>query len=343
MTAFRVVAAAAGRVWRAPAILIGVWVTTLAAALPLMFVVHSDIARHLGSSLEAETVASGANHDWMLEFAEQSSGVSATFTPSVIGFASTLDNVNAFIEGEARPLAIAAVAAGAALLWTFLAGGIIDRYARDRRIGSRGFFQACGGSFWPLLRLGLLSAVIYAALLTSWRPWLLGTVYDRLTRDVSAERVAFAVRLVLYVAVIVPLAACNLIVDYAKVRTVVEDRLSAIGALRAAVGFVRRHAVGSIGVYTCNWLVLVLVVLAYAAVDPGAGSTGASMWMGLAVGQAYIVARLWTKLLFWGSAVEWFLTRLAHSGYAARRLLARPEPAVVEQVVRPGSLDDVPR
>jgi hypothetical protein len=45
------------------------------------------------------------------------------------------------------------------------------------------------------------------------------------------------------------------------------------------------------------------------------------MWIGLAIGQLYVAARLWVKLLFWSSATALFQSRLAHAGY-----VARPEP-----------------
>jgi hypothetical protein len=278
----------------------------------------------------------------MLEFGEQATGVSATFGSAVIGFAAPLENVSAFIEGEARPTPLVAVAIGGVLLWTFLSGGIIDRFARNRATGTHGFFQACGGFFGPLLRLGLVSALVYGVLLLSWRPWLFDVVYDRATRNVDAERTAFAVRTAIYVLFLLPVTLCHLVFDYAKVRIVVEDRLSALGAIRAALGFLRRRWHGALAVYLCNAGVLALVFAAYALVAPGAGAAGVSMWLGLAVGQGYVLARIWSKLLFWASEVEWFLSQLAHTREVVRREPPWPEPPIVEHMLRPSPLDPAP-
>ena len=38
------------------------------------------------------------------------------------------------------------------------------------------------------------------------------------------------------------------------------------------------------------------------------------MWMGFAIGQIYMVARLWVKLVFWASETALFQERLAHAG-----------------------------
>ena len=57
-------------------------------------------------------------------------------------------------------MAVAGVAA-----WTFLAGGILDRLARQRRTGGPAFFAACRHHFWPLARLAALAGAMYWFLL----------------------------------------------------------------------------------------------------------------------------------------------------------------------------------
>jgi hypothetical protein len=45
------------------------------------------------------------------------------------------------------------------------------------------------------------------------------------------------------------------------------------------------------------------------------------MWIGFALGQLYVLGRLWVKLVFWASEVALFQQRFAHAGY-----VASPEP-----------------
>jgi hypothetical protein len=42
------------------------------------------------------------------------------------------------------------------------------------------------------------------------------------------------------------------------------------------------------------------------------------MRMAFAMGQVYVLARLWVKLVFWASETALFQSRLAHAGYVAR-------------------------
>ena len=56
----------------------------------------------------------------------------------------------------------------------------------------------------------------------------------------------------------------------------------------------------------------------YALVAPGGGGAGSSMWMAFAIGQLYVLARLWVKLVFWASETALFQSQLAHAGYVNR-------------------------
>jgi hypothetical protein len=320
------------RVFRAPAIVIGVFAATLAAAVPFAIVLRGAIESHLGRSLAANTAADGVNYEWWQEFASQASGVGSTFTPSVIGFASTLDHLSRVFDADSNSVPIAAVAAGYLLVWTFLSGGIIDRYARRRHVHAYGFFGAAGNCFGRLLRLGIIAAFVYGLLFAYVHRWLLDDAYGRLTRDLTVERTAFMWRMTLYGLFGALLIAVNLIFDYAKIRLVVEDRRSATGALRASVRFVVRHTGRVIALYAVNALVFVLLIAVWALAAPGAGRTGWTMWAAFAGAQLYLLARLMLKLQFLASETALFQASLAHAGYMAAPAPVWPESPAAEAI-----------
>src|SRR4029079_12790595 len=99
----------------------------------------------LGSSLAAGAVADGVNNDWWREFTAQATGLGATFTPSIIGFASTLDTVSRVLDARYPPAAVMWLLGGYLTLWTFLSGGILERYARARATHTRRVLTASGG------------------------------------------------------------------------------------------------------------------------------------------------------------------------------------------------------
>ena len=320
------------RVNRAPAILAGVWALTLLVSLPLTLALRGMLADHLGRSVAAETATAGVNYDWMQEFTDQATGLGVTFKPTVIGFGAVLDNLSAFLDDTQRPVVIVGAASAYIVLWIFAAGGILDRYARERVTHAYGFFSASGVFFFRFLRLAVVQWIVYALLFTYVHAWLFDRAFPRITHEMSVERTAFFVRVGLYLVFGALLAVCVIVFDYAKVRAVVEDRRSMIGAIGAALGFVRRNTRAVAGLFAMNLTVFALVLALYALVAPGAGGGGVSVWIGLAIGQIYIVARLWVKLVFWASETALYQSRLAHAGYVARPQPVWPDSPSAEAI-----------
>jgi hypothetical protein len=322
------------RVGAAPTALVGVWILTVVVSLPLTLALREMLAQHLDASLAADSAAAGVNYEWMQEFSEQASGVGVTFRPTIVGFGAVLDNLSAFLDATGRPVVIVGAASAYIALWIFLAGGIIDRYARARATHAYGFFAASGMFFFRFLRLAIVQGVAYAFLFGWVHVRLFDRLFVRMTRDVSVERTAFLTRLALYVVFGVLVGACNLLFDYAKVRAVVEDRRSMVGALAAAVRFLRQNGAAAVTLYLLDFALFVVVVTVYAAIAPGVATTGASMWIAFATGQAYIAARLWVKLVFWASEVALFQDRFAHAAYVAGPEPTWPESPAAEAITR---------
>ena len=306
-----------GRVRRAPALVAGVWLSTLLLAIGPALTLHALIEDHLGSSLMADSAATGVNFDWWNEFLAQATGLGQTFTPAVLGFAAVLDNMSRIADDKPLAPVLAALVAAQLLLSLFLAGGLLDRLARDRVVGAAAFFSACGVWFWRFLRLAVVAGAVYAFLFGTVHPWLFERLYVNWTRDLAVERQAFAIRLALYAVFTGLVCGMNLLFDYAKIRAVVEDRRSMIGALKAAARFVARYPAPAVMLYLLNFALAALVALAYYLAAPGAGAGLAAF----AIGQAYIVLRAIVRLQFMASQTALFQGRLAHAGY-----VARPEP-----------------
>lgn len=332
MSAARACADGAKRVAAAPAVVLGLYLATLGVVVPFGLALRAQIAAHLGSSTAADTLASGVNYDWWQEFSQEATGLGATFTPAVIGFAAPLANLSAFVDAAPHPTILLGIVALYLGLWAFLLGGVLDRYARGRPTRASGFFAACGVFFFRFLRLALVAGPVYYGLFAYVHPWLLDRLYEHLTRDLTVERTAFFIRVGLYLVFIALLVAANALFDYAKVRAVVEDRRSMVGALLAAGRFIVRHAGAVAGLYVLTGAALGLVLALYAAVAPGAGGTGWTMWAGFVVGQGYVAARLAVKLLLYASLVTYFQSELAHAGYIARPPAAPLEPPAAEAV-----------
>src|SRR5688572_5228935 len=318
------------RVRSAPALLLGVYAMTLVLALPLAITMRGLLRTHLGASLAADGAATGVNYDWWQEFSSQATGMGTTFTPTIIGFAATLDNVSSLLDGQRESAPVAAALALYLVAWTFLAGGIIDRYARQRPVRTAGFFAASGMHFFGLLRLAVMASVVYGWLFAYVHRWLfLEWLVDH-TRTMSVERDVFLWRVALYTVFGFLLVVVNVIFDYAKIRLVVEDRRSALGALSAAIRFVWRRLGRVAGLYALNAVTFLILMAIWALIAPGARGGGVTLWLGFFVAQLYLLARLALKLQFIASETALFQSSLAHASYTAAPLPAWPESPAAE-------------
>jgi hypothetical protein len=310
--------------------LAGMYLLTLLLALPLSIALRGMIEAQLGDSLVADTLATGASYDWWQEFESQATGLATTFVPSIVGFGAVLNNLSALLDNLPMATTIAGATAAWLVIWSFLSGGVLDRYARRRPTRAHGFFAACGEHFWRFLRIGIFAYAAYTVLFGLVHEWLFDDLYVWLTRDMTVERAALAVRVFLYLVFGAALILCNVIFDYARIRTVVEDRRSAVGSIVAGSRFVRHHP-GTLRLYLLNGAGFVILALLYALLAPGAPG-GAAIWIALALGQLYILLRHYVKLLFYASQTAFFQGALAHADYTAAPLVVWPDSPAAESI-----------
>ena len=310
----------------------GTYAVTLILAVPLAITMRSLLASQLGASLAAEEVADGVDPQWWQEFAAQATGLGTTFGPTILGFAATLDSVSGVADARAPVAAVAGVLGMYLLVWAFLLGGLIDRVARQRPTRAFGFFGACGRHFGVVLRIGLAAGLVYGWLFIYLHTWLDARHRD-LTQTLSVERRAFLARVALYVLFGALVALANIVFDYAKVRAVVEDRRSALGALLAACRFINRHRGHTLGLYAVNTATFLALLAVWAGVAPGTTGPGAPMWAAFALGQLVVIARLLLKLQFLASQTSLFQAHLAHAAYTAAPAPVWPESPAAEAII----------
>lgn len=320
------------RVNGAPALLAGMVLATLLVAFPLSIALRDTIEAHLGESAEAGRAAEHANYDWWEEFRAQASGLGTTFTPSIIGFAAVLQNLGGLLDNQPVTSAVAGATVWWLVVWSFLTGGVLDRYARGRPTRAHGFFGACGTHFWRFLRLGVIAWSAYVVLFGALHGWIVEGAYGRLTRDLTAERAAFAVRAGGYLAFSALLAGCALVFDFARIRMVVEDRRSAVAAIAASVRFIARNGGAVLGLFLLTALAFLTLVAVYATLSPGAPRAGLHAWLVLGLGQAYIIGRHYVKLLGYASKTALFQGALAHAAYVAAPTIVWPDSPAVESL-----------
>ena len=299
------------RVATAPLLFLLLYSLTLAAALAM-----GSLAPEVGTAgvASARTTGDGAPV-----------GIAHAFGPDPSGFA-VVAVFSSLARGAPPQTGAAALTLAGMLLWTFLAGGVLDRLARQRWIGGAGFLAACRHHFWPLTRLALLAGPLYWLLFGVLRPWLSNAPPGAAATGPGTGAYADAAWLALNGLFAAGRTGIGLVVDYARVRAVVEDRRSAIGALLAGLRFMARRPAPVAGLWVLNVVLLALILAGCSLVAPAAmdlGRIGPFL-----VAQMYTAAHLLATLVAWASQTAYFQAQLAHPTYVARaRVTNAAQPA----------------
>lgn len=303
--AIRAFAAGLRTVLVSPVLVLGVALATLVSVVPFGIFLGTRLQTALAQQQPVSSGAVDIDPEWWMEYRAHATGLEATFTPTIIGFAAPLDNLSALLDATSRPWALAVPIACSALMWAFMWGGLLHRFNRGRGVGVGEFVRAASRHAPRLIVISVATLPVYALLYLAVHPWLFGPVYHGLAGLVSSERDAFFCRLVLYVVFGSMLLAVALIVDYARIEIVTSRSATAFDAIRSSTGFVRTHRASVISLYLLSGLVLAVMLTAYGWSEVY-GGTRLGGWRAVVIGQAYIVGRLASRLVLAASEVRLF-------------------------------------
>lgn len=294
-----------GEIVRAPLVIIAAVLLTMLAAAPFGVMLRSELREALAHQPPIDLGSGEIDVDWWSELRAHADGLTATFTPTVIGFAAPLDNISTVLDGTRRPLILAVPVLAGVVAWALIWGVALRRFERRRGLPFR---DAAAGAFATLPRFLLVSAVAAAAqlaLYVSLHPVLFDMAYPALVTDATTEQTAFAIRMLLYAIFWIPVATVSLVADYARVVQIVE-RPDGVGTMfGTAVRFVRENYGAVASLYVLTGVLFLIGLAGYGALDIAGGSRVGG-WRGVALGQAFIVGRITIRLLFGASEISLF-------------------------------------
>ena len=294
-----------------PSLLAWVYFTTLVVALPLTLAMKNLLQGSFEGSLVEENMSQGFDLSWYGEFAANNSGLGETFGPRVVGILPVLSNLERLLDGKLHQVDPAVVGAGIlmVLAWSLLLGGILSRFAHEEEPHSRSGFLARGGLFfWRFLRLAVISGLLYWGIFRGIGQPLHGWI-ESATRDTTVERTVMIYTVLAYALVGLLVLVTQLVLDYARISLVAEERRSVLLALLRALGFVKDHRRAVLGLYLLLAAAALLWFLAYAWLAPGPNqSTWPAVLLAFLLGQAYLLGRWVLKLWFLASQTRLFVS-----------------------------------
>ena len=281
---------------RRGSVVLMLFLANLAAAALAAFPIYHGIQHFTGHSLMSRELAAGFSPDWLEDFAFNSPGSLGRFATVItcLGVVSLVLN-------------------------SILAGGVLPSFKAPEREYSLGdFFRQTRLYGWRLLRLlviGLIGYWIVFKLLNE----KLGQVVDHWAGNWLDDRPVFLVHFAVSLLVILGLGFVNLVMDYARVRLVLEEGTGALEAFLAALGFSLGRLGKAIGVYIVPSLMGLALLGLYRLLFPwgliNSSIAGGSRFGGpvamavlLVVQQAVMFGRYWFRVATWASEWSFYTT-----------------------------------
>jgi hypothetical protein len=268
--------AAAKRLWFA------LWAAQTALALLVALPLLMMVSRYLGHSQWAEDVLRQLDLSFFNEFSREYGGA-----PSVVTLASVLAAMLAVI-----------------FLQVLVSGGVVAWLRQQEgRPAIRTVLHAGAQWFWPMTRL-ILWALIAYGLLLALDLGISGRINRRLAEGMEGRPgwILLHTRIVVGGLIV---ALINVMVDYARVHMIATERRSAWRAMLWSW----RFTLGNLGRVANPWVAIAVVLALLFAAKSGLDwliPATRMRWiaLGVLVQQAYVLSRIWTKLMFWATANE---------------------------------------
>jgi hypothetical protein len=270
-----------------------VWIlflANLAIAALAGYPIYRGIQRFTGHSLMAQEMARGFSVDWLTDFIFTNPGGFDRYATLIVcmGLLSLALN-------------------------SILAGGVLTRFkAPDLKYSLGDFLRDAGRYAWRFLSLLVIGLICYWIVFKLLNEKL-GQAVDHWADNWTDDRSVFCARLAVSLLVVLGLGCVNLVMDYARVRLVLEEGTGAVQAFLASLGFSLGHLRRALGVYVVpSFLGLALLglylLLPWAFINSTfAGGPHIRGPLGLAalfvIQQAVMFGRYWFRVATWAS--EW--------------------------------------
>jgi hypothetical protein len=272
------------------------FLVNLALAAVAAVPIYRGVLRSTGHSWMGQKMLTGFQVEWLTDFSVNSPG--------------SLDRYAEFM---------ALIGLLAIPINSILAGGVLSRFRfPEAPFALGGFFRDTGRYFWRLLRLMLIGLVFYWIAFRVFNQWL-GQWIDVRMYDWQDDRVVFAVRSGLWLALFAALGFINLVVDYARLKLVLEDGSSAAGAFLSSLGFALSRLRRTVTIYVVPIAASVALlgiywwIVPWSLVNAVVADTGIAQYQEplavalLFIGQQLVMfGRYWFRVAGWASAWSFY-------------------------------------
>ncbi|MFO7980056.1 MAG: hypothetical protein R6V00_04380 [Candidatus Aminicenantes bacterium] len=239
----------------------------LFASLLAVPMFHS-LKNHIGPSAVGDELEKGFDYLWWEEYRDQSQGFEKTFTPSIIGKGALLKNWESLIQMKFLnyPPSLLLFGFLYILLHTFLAGGIVFIFSQEPpKFTFKKFFHGAGKYFPYFLGIMIVSFTVFFFILGSLTRWFGSIVASSAETSVS-EITPFILGIIFSLVSLVIFLFCHIVFDYARIKTVSEQRKNIFKSLLSSLNFVVKNLGATLGLYYLLFAVTILLSIIYISI-----------------------------------------------------------------------------
>ena len=182
---------------------------------------------------------------------------------------------------------------------SYLAGAFIGIYAKEYPFSFTEFLTEGARYFGKFFRITLIALLVYYLFFSVLVGWINGSI-ARWTHGEASETVPYTYYMMRNVVVLFLFSFLSMILDYVRVRMVVDDRTSSLAASGAGAKFAIVHAPKTYGLYLILCIVGFVFIAVYAIVEKLIPQD--SYWplvLFFVLQQCYMLARFWLKAGFY--------------------------------------------
>lgn len=245
----------------------------LLVALPIMTLFVRDVSH----SLVAKHLSEGFEYRWYIEFVSANSNFFRALTPEIILILILY-----------------------AVFDMFLAGGLIVVLSKRSQSKIHDVFVHGASNFWGFLFVSLIHVALIVLLYKLNNIW--AEEIDRAAMSTLNEYVILRTNLWRYATVLIFLAVSVIMSDFSRVGIALDSEKNLFLKAFRGLTFVIKHPIQIVGIYFALLVVLAGLAAAYfyAGFHLHSGKAG-EIFVGIIVGQLFILLRAAIKLLFYSA------------------------------------------
>lgn len=173
----------------------------------------------------------------------------------------------------------------------------------ERQFTAPVFFKGCGTYFWRFARLLIVALIFYGIFVVALNGILSGLV-DKLTRSWTQEKLVRLVSWTRLLLAVFVFMIVNMVLDYAKVRLVIDEGRSAVMAALRSFKFVFKNFKKALALFLfCMLLGLLFIVIYNPLEHLLPQNTRRWIIVVFLLQQLFILARVYVRLTFFSSEV----------------------------------------